>query len=270
MKKILVTGGSGFIGKTLISELKKKYIIYAIVRNKKTNREKKNVKYIHIKKIKSLRKKNIFAVIHLATFYTKKYDEKSIKKILDANIIFGLNIINNINKKYCKKFVYFSTMMEHMNGKKYNPLNFYASSKMAFSNIINFYENIYKNTKFYNIKVSETFGLNDNRRKILPALINSLKKNELFLLNNKKLSLNFVHVLDVVKAIAIILNKNIKPAIYSIENRKDNNIYELIKFLNLKKFKVKNNKIENYGYKFKRIPGWKPEYDLCDFLKKII
>ena len=51
------------------------------------------------------------------------------------------------------------------------------------SKIIMFYKNKYKNIKFYNIKLYETFGPNDNRKKIIPLLIKNYK--------TKKIKFNF-------------------------------------------------------------------------------
>ena len=159
-------------------------------------------------------------------------------------------------------------MMEHLDSKIYNPLNLYASSKKSFQDVIMFYKNKYKNIKFYNIKLYETFGPNDKRKKIIPLLIKNYKTKKKIILNSKELKLNFISVYDVCLGIKILLEKKIKSDTYLMKAKKNTKILNLIKMLNLEKnVTYLNIKQKNFKFKFKMIPNWKPNYTIEKYIK---
>ena len=145
MKKILLTGSTGFIGSELLKNLSKNYKIYVTLRKKtKKNFIHKNIIKIYFSSFQNLNDKieklKINTVIHCATHYVKKHDFKDIKKLSDSNILFGNIILENLEKMGVKTFINFSTVWENFNGKKDNYYNLYSAYKSSFKNIINFYK----------------------------------------------------------------------------------------------------------------------------------
>ena len=255
MQSILLTGATGFIGSHLIDELAKKYKVFAIVRKKKFFKNNKIIS-ISLKQLKKYKENKFFALIHLATHYRSQNNIVQFRNFLNSNVLFGTEILETINLKKVTKVIYFSTMMEHLDSKYYNPLNLYATSKKSFQDIIMFYKNKYKNIKFYNIKLYETFGPNDNRKKIIPLLIKNYKTKKKLNLISKNLKLNFVSVYDVCSGIKIILEKKIKPDTYLMKAKKNTRILDLIRILNLEKnTNFLNVKQKNFKFKFKKIPS---------------
>ena len=267
MKKILITGGTGFIGKNLLDYfLKKKYFIYAILRKSKKNikfskehKINKNFKSIIFSDIYDLRKQllnyKIDYVFHAATHYVKKHKSSDINKIIESNILFPTVIIDLLCNKKINKFINFGTVWQHYNNKKDHAYNLYASSKQAFNKIFNYYRNQFPKTKFYNLLISDTFGKNDKRKKLIPIIIkNYNKKNTVNI--PKNLSINLVNVKYIINVIENIINKNIKPDTYVIKNKKNLKIFDLINYLNQKlnkeikinwtKKKSTNEKIINF------------------------
>jgi len=268
MKKILITGSTGFIGKNLLDYfLKKKYFIHAILRKSKKNikfakelKINKNFKSIIFSDIYDLKKKllnyKIDYVVHAATHYVKKHKSSDINKIIESNILFPTIIIDLLCNKKIKKFINLGTVWEHYNNKKNHAYNLYASSKQAFNKIFNYYRNQFPKTKFYNLLISDTFGKNDKRKKLISIIIkNHNKKNTIKI--PKNLSMNLVNVKYITNVIENIINKNIKPDTYVIKDKKNLKIFDLINYLNQKlKIKIKinwmknklmNEKIINYG-----------------------
>ena len=82
MKKIILTGSTGFIGSALLSELTKKYKVYCLNRKKtKQSKKYKNIYFESYDDLNSkLRKIQADTVIHCATHYVKYHDEKDINK----------------------------------------------------------------------------------------------------------------------------------------------------------------------------------------------
>ena len=268
MKKILITGATGFIGKNLLNYfLKKKYFIYAILRKSKKNIKfskeheiNKNFKSIIFSDIYNLKKQllnyKIDYVVHAATHYVKKHKSSDINKIIESNILFPTIIIDLLCNKTIKKFINLGTVWQHYNNKKDYAYNLYASSKQAFNNIFNYYKNQFSETKFYNLLISDTFGKNDKRNKLIPIIIKNYYKK---IITNipKNLSVNLVNVQYILKTIEVIINKNIKPKTYVIKDKKNLKIFDLINYLNQKlkneikinwtKNKIINQKIVNFN-----------------------
>ena len=92
MKKILITGSTGFIGSRLLLNLKDKYKLYLVLRkkNKKKLNLSKNHKIIYFKNYDhlnmQLKKIKADILIHCATHYVKKHNFNDISKIIKANI----------------------------------------------------------------------------------------------------------------------------------------------------------------------------------------
>ena len=257
MKKILITGATGFIGKNLLDYfLKKKYFISVVLRKSKKNikfskeyKLNKNFKSIIFSDINDLEKKllncKIDYVIHAATYYVKKHKSSDIKKLIESNILLPTIISDLFCNKKIKKFINFGTVWQHYNNKKHLAYNLYASSKQDFNNIFNYYKNHFLKTKFYNLLISDTFGKNDKRIKLIPSIIKNYKKKNIVSIP-KNLSINLINVTNIIKIVEIIINKNIKPNTYVIKNKKNIKMFVLINYLNKKlKKKIKINWIKN-------------------------
>ena len=257
MKKILITGATGFIGNNFLHYfLKKKYFIYAILRKSKKNIKfskeheiNKNFKSIIFSDIYNLKKQllnyKIDYVVHAATYYVKKHKSSDINKIIESNILFPTIIIDLLCNKTIKKFINLGTVWQHYNNKKDHAYNLYASSKQAFNKIFNYYRNQFPKTKFFNLLISDTFGKNDKRKKLIPIIIKNYNKKKAILIP-KNLSINLLNVKYITKIIENIINKNISPNTYVIKDKKNIKVFDLINYLNQKLTqKIKINWIKN-------------------------
>jgi len=257
MKKILITGGTGFVGNNLLDYfLKKKYLIFTVLRKSKKNikftkkyKINENFKSIIFSDIYDLKKKlkncEIDYVVHAATHYVKRHKSSDINKIIESNILFPTVITDLLCNKKIKKFINFGTVWQHYNNKKYYAYNLYAASKQAFNNILNYYKNQFSKTKFYNLLISDTFGKNDKRKKLIPIILkNYNKENDISI--PKNLSMNLVNVEYIVQIVEKIITKNTKPNTYIIKDKKNLKIFDLINYLNQKlKKEIKVNWNQN-------------------------
>ena len=268
MIKILLTGSTGFIGSHLLKKLCKKNKIYVILRKKRNNvLRNKNIEQIYYNNYKDLNKKikkiKVNTVIHCATHYVKQHKFDDINKLSNSNILFGNIILENLKMMGVKKFINFSTVWENFNGKKENYFNLYSAYKASFLNIINFYNRKLNNIKFFNLVISDTFGESDKRNKLINILKKNYKKNRKTKIVSKNLYINLINVSDINNAIELILKFNFKSGSYSLNNKKDFKITEIIDGINNnlnKKIKViwlSNKIIKEKIYKFKFLKNWK-------------
>jgi len=287
-KKILITGSSGFIGNIFLNDaLNKGYFIVDVLREK----NKKNKKLIKLKKLyprtyksiffskketieKKLKNKKFDLVINFATLYKNLHSNSEIPNFIDANITFP-SLILDLTSKNIKKFINFGTMMQHLDGKNHTPKNFYASTKSSFEMILNYFTLKNKRLKFYNLKLYESFFESDHRKKLIPTLYRNFKKRKVTNINSKKLELNIIHTNDILGAIYLIINNNIKSGTYCLKNNKDVKIEDLIKSINIKsKIKLKtkflgNNVIKPQKNFFKTLPKWKADIKIKNKIEKI-
>ncbi len=271
MINILLTGSSGFIGSNLLQEISKFHKIYITVRKKPTKKffYKKNIIFIYFKNYEhlnnQLKKIRIHTVIHCATHYVKNHVYSDIHKLAYSNILLGNIILENLKIMKVKRFVNFSTIWQDTvnTGGKY--INLYAAYKKGFSEIVNYYKNLHKNINFFEILISDTFGVNDKREKLAFVLKKNYKNNKFSKIISKNLFMNLLNVKDINSAIIKILNGKIKADRYVLKNNKDFKISYLIEKFNEKfnkKLKVKwqSNKIIKYKVtKYNNLRSWKPK-----------
>ena len=147
MKKVIVTGGLGYVGSLLSKKLIKKGYEVIILDNFYTNTEKKvdGAKIIKcdITKSSSLDKikiKNVNAILHLAAQSSgpKSFEEPDLD--VQINVLGTVNLINFCKKNKVKKFIYASSFTVYGDNKgtevlneesSCNPKSFYAVSKCA-------------------------------------------------------------------------------------------------------------------------------------------
>tara|TARA_Y100000741_G_C18245343_1_gene555307 strand:+ start:1075 stop:1923 length:849 start_codon:yes stop_codon:yes gene_type:complete len=278
MKNLLITGSTGFIGSNILNSLLKNYNIFVTSRRKSF--KQKNVTKIYFKnhddlndKLKKIR---IDMIIHCGTHYVKNHNFSDIHKLIKANIEFGIILLENLKIMRVKKFINFSTVWQNYNGQLGVANNLYSVSKICFTNILEYYSKTLNNIKFYNLFISDTYGKNDKRKKLINLLKKNFNKKIKTKIISKKLSLNLLNIEDIISAVKIIINKNITSGKYNVINKRFINISDLIKGVNkLSKHeiiikwdnkKIKKEKIFNY----KKLPTWKAKNSNLNHLTKYL
>jgi nucleoside-diphosphate-sugar epimerase len=252
-KNILITGASGFIGSHVLDDcLKNNFNVYAIFRNSKKNvsfsrKYKKKIFPIFYNNIYQIKNKlincKIDYVIHCATYYIKKHVHNDIENIIKSNVLFSTILLDAVVNIKIKKFINLGTVWQHFNDTKNLAFNLYAASKQSFECIFNYYKNQYKKIKFYNVLLTDTFGVNDKRKKLVPILVKNYKNKDKNKINiPKNLTMNLVNVNEVTNCLNILLKNNFESNNYVIKSNQDVKIFDLINFLNdklEKKIKIK-------------------------------
>jgi len=244
---LFVTGITGFIGSSILNNYKL-LSKFQIVGSSSSNHYKiVNSKLIIItsEELGEILKESLeIKIIHLATFFS--LNENDNEKVFDANIKFGNNLLNKISDLNISKIIYINTIYTFSEDSKI--LNSaYVKTKNIFSKVLeNFCDE--KNINFDEIFISNTFGNNDNRKKIIPLIINSLKIGNENPINNPDIYLNFLHANLIIDFIEVKLSEDSsnKYVIYSKYDYKLNSIYLFLQsILNNESYKnIKTKKSE--------------------------
>ena len=277
---LLITGASGFIGNNLIKKLNSsKFNFYNLTKYRNKNKLK-GYKNIYIRKIHDLNRSkienlNLTTVIHLATNFKKNQNVKSIPKMIDDNITFGSLILENINKKKLKYFININTIHTSVNGKNYDPKDFYSATKKSFEDILFWYSKKY-NFKVINLHLSDTYGMGDKRDKIINHIFDKALNKTKLVLNYPYQEINYTHVDDVTDGIMFLLKMKIKKkwsnyTLFSKNTYSLNNYVQKVEKIIKKKIlinkfiKIKNIPQEmKFKTQYPKIPGWKTKVDLKD------
>ena len=226
MKKILVTGGCGYIGARLSKYLAEKgYGVTAFDSFEPSNYSHWNslMEEVIIGDIRdettlySLVKKQFDVVIHLISLDHHKSEDNP-NFVSSINVMPTWNILEKFSKSGLQKFIYFSTFQVY--GKvpskaitedcNPSPQNNYGLTHLLSENICNYY-NIKTNINCINVRLSNSYGspvfLENN---CWWLVINDLCKTAY---NDKKIKLlsdgspqrDFIHISDICRAIEVLL-----------------------------------------------------------------
>ncbi len=284
--KILVSGGTGFVGKNLILRLlEKKHDVFLIGRSSSNFDFLKNKKVTvykfddDINKLMSFMKKEQFdGVIHLASFVITNHESKDIDSLIKSNILFPNQLLEAAAKNNVPWFINTGTYWQHFKNKKYSPVNLYAATKQAFEDIAQYYIETSK-TKFITIKLCDNFGPLDSRKKIFNLWLDILRTGKKLEMSPGKQILDVSYIDNIIdgylQLIKLISQKNntIKSGtVFSINSKEKITLKDfayLVENISKKKLNInwggKNYRDrevmlpKNVGLK---IPGWKQKISL--------
>ena len=262
MKKILITGGSGFIGTNLINKLikNKNYKILNIdnqskfkILESKLNYPKKNyeLKKIDIFNNKLLQKYfNIFSpniVLHLAAESHVDNSIFSPKNSINTNIIGTYNLLEisrnflDNNKRNLKNFKFIHISTDEVYGSlklnekssnensQYKPNSPYSAAKASSDHLVRAWNKTYKLPSIIT-HCTNNYGPYQFHEKLIPKTIkNCLENKKIPIYGNGKNIRDWIHVDDHVEALTKIMIKGKIGEIYNIGSNYEISNNELVK-----------------------------------------
>ena len=261
MKKVVVTGGLGFIGSNLIELLiEKNFFVLNIDKisyssnffNTKEFGKSKRYKFIKCD-IKSRKLKNILLKFKPSCIFNLAAETHVDRSIDDAGSFVQNNIVGVYNLLECfkdfslkhkSKLIHISTDEVYgdiLNGRSsekypYNPSSPYAASKAASDHLVSSYVRTY-NLKAIVTNCSNNYGPKQHPEKLIPKLIYNIINNKpLPIYGNGKNSREWIFVKDHCEALIQVFRKGKIGNFYNIGSNKNyNNLEVTKKLLNISK-----------------------------------
>ena len=277
MKKILITGSEGFVGKNLIRYLKN-YSFQIIETKDKSFDLKLNESWKQIEKCDYL--------IHLAgkSFVPKSWEEPA--RFIENNILLITNAL-----EYCRvnktKLIFLSSYLygncKKMPIKENAPIeatNPYALSKLLSEKLCYFYKNNFQVNNII-LRVFNLYGPGQPKEYLLSKITNQVRYENLIKVDDLSPKRDYVYIDDLCSAIVKAINYKGKEHIFNIGSGKSYSVKEVIDFIqniygtsfNIKEKKlIRKNEILNTIADInlaKKELEWFPIYERKEGLKKI-
>ena len=228
--KVLIIGGSGFLGIHLAEQLVKKGYKINILDIKKPKNLGKNIKFFYgdMTKTKDLFRaiKNCKIVFHLGGISDIKYSIKNPFKTIKTNILGTMNILDICLKNKIKKLIFASSI--YVNSTQGG---FYKVSKQCSESIIKEYSKRF-GIKYCIIRYGSVYGpgssVNNGITKILNSYINTKKFHYDGTIKAKR---RFIFVKDAINATIKTIDKKFNNKIVLITGSKLMKINDVMKVI---------------------------------------
>lgn len=299
LKSILITGGAGFIGATLIRELiKLKYDVNIILKKSsdlwriKDILDKVKIYYVDLmdknKLSKTVRKVNPALIVHLAT-YSNYRSQSDVEQMTEININGTLNLLEASKSINYKIFINTGSSSEYGIKEKpmkendlLEPISFYAATKASATLLCQVFAKEHKKP-IITLRPFSVYGPYEEKKRFIPTIIRSVIEDKPIKLTSGTQRRDYIFVEDVVDIYIKIIAKGKKLAgqILNMGTGIEYTNDEVVKAL----FKVtgKKVKIEKGAFpkrlwdtshwvadisKTRKLLNWKPHNTLSDGLKK--
>ena len=216
MKKILITGYDGFIGRNLINALKGYRLIGVGLKNE--NLVDEHLSWSEIDELN-----NVDCIIHLAGKAHYSGSNKNFKEYYDVNFGLTKQIVNVFVKSNAAKFIYFSSVAAITDSLQSdeilteaifaNPTTHYGKSKLAAENYIND-QTLPEGKQVYILRPSMVHGPGNKGN--LPMLFKYIQKGFPWPFGAYKNNRTFTYIGNLIFIIQQLIERNIEQGTYQV------------------------------------------------------
>jgi nucleoside-diphosphate-sugar epimerase len=300
-KEILITGGTGFIGSSVLNKLNQLGCQVNLLSLpdgfewRIENKKKTKFHYIDLLELADVQKLikdlNPEIIFHLAGIVTPKIDISTIQKTYYMNFKATKNLVIALNECEYELLINTGTGNAYGNNPppftekiREDPLNPYSASKVAATHFCSMFAKIYKKP-IITVRPFLTYGPSQIANFFIPKLIYSAIENKELSLTACEQTKDFIYIDDLVDAF-IILAKNgekiINKGIINIGSGKETKLMEVVNLIKNRFSKV-NFKIGELPYrigepmrffssieKIMKLAEWSPKWSIKDGINETI
>lgn len=290
-RKVLITGATGFVGSHLAKRLGSLgWEVHIAVRNESgvpadlvANRFTIHVcdsRGHSLHEILKTAKPDL--VYHLASFFRAEHSINDIPHLIQSNIEFGTNLLEAMSMSGTLKLINTGSSWQHFLGESYRPVCLYAATKQAFESILTYYVDAV-GLRVITLKLTDTYGPNDRRRKILNIIAEAAAKKIAINMSPGEQLLDLVFIDDVTEAYLVATDmlsaEEARQEDYLISSGELHSLKDIVRIyqevtgrcvdVTWGGIPYRKREVMSPWVAGPRLPGWAPKISLQEGLKRI-
>lgn len=260
MKRVIITGASGFVGSYLVNEFANNgYEVTAVVRNEKSDisqfhkKENVNIVYCELKDIQKLKEKLLGEYDYFLHFAWESSagQGRGNYELQLKNVEYSCNCVKVAKALGCKRFVFAGSIMAYeakefvlKNGAEPTSAYIYSIAKLTASMMAKTVA-VQNNIEFIDVVISNIYGVGEKSERFLNATVKKIVSGtESIDLTTCEQLYDFIYVTDAVRQIRFALEKGEGLNSYYIGNKEQ---FKLRQFVEKIKIALNSDVKLNFG-----------------------
>jgi nucleoside-diphosphate-sugar epimerase len=297
MKRALVTGATGFIGSHLVAHLHRAGWEVSVIAHTKPLQTINDAAVHRVYQYTgqtsevsaALDDFKPTAVFHLASLFLASHTPDQVEPLISANVLFGTQLLEAMSKSGCTALVNAGTGWQNYTPQPpfdvadFIPVNLYAATKQAFEDILLYYVQV-ASLRSITLRLFDSYGPGDSRRKLLRLLLDTLKTGQPLDMSPGDQVIDLVHVDDICRAFLHAANLALElpesaAMVYAISGKQRMTLQQVAAALE----EAAGRKLPlRFGQRPHRprevmhpwegppLPGWQPQITLLQGLRDLI